>query len=159
MNKTTHNKKDTSEQNSVTEIETSTKNGEQEIGKENKLLTTNFQVEMENRKVEGLITYSIELQIFKFKVNSGNNQEWWGVNTDFTSYELKWTIDAILQHMGFYLTTENPCVMMRENHKTKSCEYIIIYQDELLIASLHLKKILHIVQDKYKIKINPDVYL
>ena len=52
-----------------------------------------------------------------------------GVNTDFTSYELKWTIDAMLQHMGFYPTTENPCVM-RVNHKTKSCEYIIIYQDE-----------------------------
>ena len=53
-----------------------------------------------------------------------------GVNTDFSSYELKWTIDAILQPMSFYPTTENPCVMMRENHKTKSCECIIIHQDE-----------------------------
>ena len=84
-----HEGKDTSDQNSVTEIETSTKNGEQDITKENKLLTTNFQVEMENQKVEGLITYSFEQQIFKFKVDSGNNQELWGVNADFSSYELK----------------------------------------------------------------------
>ena len=49
--------------------------------------------------------------------------------------------------------------MMRENHKTKSCECIIIYQDELYIASTTLEEILHIAQDKYKIKINPDVCL
>ena len=81
-----------------------------------------------------------------------------GVNTDFSAYELKWTIDAILQHMGFYHTTENPCVMMRVNHKTKSCECIIIHQDELYIASNTLQEILHIVKDKYKIKINLHVY-
>ena len=46
-------------------------------------------MEIENRKVEGLITYSTDQQIFKFKVNSGNNYELWGVNTDFSSYELK----------------------------------------------------------------------
>ena len=82
-----------------------------------------------------------------------------GVNTDFTSYELKWTIDAILQHMGFYRTTQNPCVMMRENHIIKSCDNIIKYQDESYIESTTLEDILHIVQDKHKIKINPDVYL
>ena len=82
----------------------------------------------------------------------------WGVNTDFTSYELKWTINAILQHMGFYHTIENPCVMMRENHKTKSCECIIIHQDELCIARSTLQEILHIVKEKYKIKINPHIY-
>ena len=80
------------------------------------------------------------------------------VNTDFSSYELKWTIDAILQHMGFYLTTENPCVMMRVNHITKSCEYIIIYHYELYIALTILEKIIHIAKDKYKIKINQHVY-
>ena len=74
-------------------------------------------MEIENRKVEALITYSTDQQIFKFKVNSGSSQELRRVNTDFTSYELKWTIDAILQYMGFYHTTENPCVMMRVNHK------------------------------------------
>ena len=83
----------------------------------------------------------------------------WGVNADFTSYELKWTIDAILQHMGYYTTTKNPCVMMTENHNTKSCDNTIIYQDELYIASTTLEEIHHIVQDKYKIKFNPDVYL
>ena len=71
-------------------------NGEQEIGKQDKLLTTTFQIEIENQKVEGLITYSTDQQIFKFKVNSGNNQEVWEVNIEFTLYELKWTINAIL---------------------------------------------------------------
>ena len=59
--------------------------------------------------------------------------------------------------MGFYHTTENPCVKMRVNHKTKSCECIIIHQDELYIASNTLQEIIHIVK-KYKIKINPKVY-
>ena len=49
--------------------------------------------------------------------------------------------------------------MMRENPKTKSCEYIIICQDELYIPSTTLEEIFHIVQDKHKIKINPHVYL
>ena len=35
---------------------------------------------------------------------------------------------------------------------------IIIYQDELYIASTTLEEILHITQDKYKIKINPHIY-
>ena len=64
------------------------------------------------------------------------------------------TRGSILQHMGFYHTTENPCVMMRVSHKTKSCEYIILHEDELYIASSTLKEILHIVMNKYKIKIN-----
>ena len=73
------------------EIEPPKENGEQEIGKQNKLLTTKFQIEIKNQKqkVEGLITYSTEQQFFKFKVYSGNNQELWGVNTDLSSYELK----------------------------------------------------------------------
>ena len=56
------------------EIEPRQENGEQENGKQDKLLTTTFQIEIENRKVEGLITYSTDQQIFKFKVN------FWGVN-------------------------------------------------------------------------------
>ena len=92
------------------EIESPQENGEQEIGKQDKLLTTTFQIEIENRKVEWLITYSTDQQIFKFKVNS------WGDNIEFTLYELKCTIHAILQHMDFYYRTENPCVMMRANH-------------------------------------------
>ena len=158
FNKAIHHEDDSSDDKSEIEIEPPKENGEQEIGKQDKLLTTKFQMEIENRKVEGLITYSTDQQIFKFKVNSGNNQELWGVNTDFTSYELKWTIDAILQHMGSYHTTENPCVMMQENHITKSCEYIIIYHDELYIALTTLDEFLHIVKDKYKIKIHPHVY-
>ena len=59
----------------VTEIELPKENGEQNNAKENKLLTTNFEVKVENRKVEGLITYSTDQKIFKFKVNSGTDQE------------------------------------------------------------------------------------
>ena len=72
-------------------------NGEQEIGKQDKLLTTKFQIEIEDRKIEGIITYSAEQQNFKFKVNS------WGGNIEFTLYELKCTIHAILQHIGFII--------------------------------------------------------
>ena len=28
--------------------------------------------------------------------------ELWGVNADFQSYEKKWTIDGILENIGFY---------------------------------------------------------
>ena len=97
---------DTSEENSVYEIESHLLNGEQNE-QEDKLLTTNFEVRVENRKDEGLITYSTDQQIFKFKVNSGSNQEVWGVYIDFQSIHSKWTIDAILQHMGFYVTTDD----------------------------------------------------
>ena len=91
--------------------------------------------------------------IFKFKVNSGTNQELWGVYTDFKSNQSKWTIDVILQYTDFYSPTENPNVMMRENHNTQSCEYIIIYHDELYIASTTPEEVLHTSQDKYKINI------
>ena len=60
--------------------------------------------------------------------------------------------------MGFYPTTDNPCVMMRVTHKTKSCECIIIDQNEFYIASNTLQENLHIVKDKYKIKNNPNDY-
>ena len=103
FNKTIHHEDDSSDDKSEIEIEPPKENGEQEIGKQDKLLTTKFQMEIENRKVEGLITYSTDQQIFKFMVNSGNNQELWGVNIEFTLYELKWTIDPILQHMGFII--------------------------------------------------------
>ena len=153
FNKAIHHEDDSSDDKSVIEIDPPQQNGEHEIGKQDKLLTTTFQIEIENRKVEGLITYSTDQQIFKFKVNS------WGVNIEFTLYELKWTIHAILQHMGFYHTTENPCVMMRANHKTKSCQCIILHENELYIASSTIQEILHIVKEKYKIKINSNDYL
>ena len=98
VNETIHDEDDSSEESedeNLNEMQTYENNGEQNAQKD-KLLTTNIEVKVENRKVEGLITYSTDQQIFKFKVNSGNNQELLGVNTDFSSYELKWTIDAIL---------------------------------------------------------------
>ena len=164
MNETIHDEEnlsetedDTSEKENVIEMQIYENNQEQNV-QNNKLLTTHFEVKVENRKVEGLITYSTDQQIFKLKVNSGTDQEEWGVYIDFQSIHCKLTIDAILQHMGFYVTTENPCVMMRVNHKTKSCECIIIHQDELYIASNTLQEIIHIVKEKYKIKINPHDY-
>ena len=112
MNKITHDEEnssesvnDTPEDENVTEMQTYESNGEQN-GQEEKLLTTNFEVKVENRKFEGLITYSTYQQIFKFKVNSGTDQEVWGVYIDFQSIHSKWTIDAILQQIGFYVTTE-----------------------------------------------------
>ena len=152
FNKTIHHEDDSSDDKSVIEIESPEENRELEIVKQDKLLTTTFQIEIENRKVKGLITYSTDQQIFKFKVNS------WGVNIEFTLYELKCTIHAILQHMDFYHTTENPCVMMRANHKTKSCQCIILHENELYIASSTIQEILHIVKEKYNIKINSNVY-
>ena len=44
------------------------------------------------------------------------------------------------------------------NHITKSCEYIIIYQDELYIALTTFEEIIHIVKNQYKIKFNLHVY-
>ena len=159
MNQNTHDEQnvsetedDTSEEENVIEIQIHENNGEQNKPEE-KLLATNFEVKVENRKVEGLITYSTDLQIFKFKVNSGTDQEVWGVYIDFQSIHSKWTIGAILQHMGFYVTTENPNVMMRENHNKQSSEYIIICQDGLFIVSTTPDEILHMLKDKYKINI------
>ena len=48
--------------------------------------------------------------------------------------------------------------MIRVNHKIKSCEYIIIHQDELYIATSTLQEILHIVKEKDKILINLNDY-
>ena len=76
FNKAIHHEDDSSYDKSVIEIEPPKENGEQEIGKQDKL-----------------------------------------INIEFTLYELKCTIHAILQHMGFYHSTENPCVKMRVNHK------------------------------------------
>ena len=56
--------------------------------------------------------------------------------------------------MGFYATTENPNVMMRENHNTQSSEYIIIFEDELYIVSTTPEEILLMLKDKYKINIH-----
>ena len=151
MNETIHDEEnsseaedDTSEEQNLNEMQTYENNGEQSK-QEDKLLTTNFEVKVKNRKVEGLITYSTDQQLFKLKVNSGTDQEVWGVYIDFQSIHSKWTIDAILQHMGFYATTENPIAVMRENHNTQSCEYIIICQIP--------EEILHMLKDKYKINI------
>ena len=50
-------------------MQTYENNGEQNV-QEEELLTTNFEVKVENQNVEGLIIYSTDQQIFKLKVNS-----------------------------------------------------------------------------------------
>ena len=54
FNKGIHHEDDSSDDKSVIEIEPPKENGEQEIGKQNELPTSTFQMEIENRKVEGL---------------------------------------------------------------------------------------------------------
>ena len=54
FNKAIHHEDDSSDDKTVIEIEPPKENGEQEIGKQNKLLTTKVQIEIENQKVEGL---------------------------------------------------------------------------------------------------------
>ena len=150
LNNSIPNKVDSHTVEDVTEIVFPKENGEQNRAKEDELLST---VKVENRKVKGLITYSTDQQILKFKVKSGAGQEVWGVYIDSQSNQNKWTIHGILLQMGFYVTTENPNLMMRENHKTKSSEYIFICQDDLNIASITPEKFLNMLKDKYKINI------
>ena len=51
-----------------------------------------------------IMQYLLSISCRKFLVYSRLfNLEFWGVNIDFTLYELKWTIDAILQHIGFII--------------------------------------------------------
>ena len=54
------------------EIESHLVDGEKNE-KEDKLLATNIEVKVVKQKVEGLITYSTDQQIFKFKINSGTD--------------------------------------------------------------------------------------
>ena len=49
--------------------------------------------------------------------------------------------------------------MMRENLKTKCCEYIAVYQDDLYIASPRPEAIVNTLENKYKHNIKPDFYL
>ena len=153
LNNLTPNELDSHTVEDIVEIELPKMNGEQNNTKEDKLLTTNLEVQPENRKVEGPITYSTDQQIFKFKANAATDQEVWRIYIDSQSDQNTWTIHGILLHMGFYVTTENPKVMMRENHNTKSSEYIFICQDDLYIASTTPEKILNILKDKYTINI------
>ena len=53
FNKAIHHEDDSSDDKSVIEIEPSKGNGEQEIGKQDKLLTTKFQIGIENRNLKG----------------------------------------------------------------------------------------------------------
>ena len=88
FNKAIHHEDDSSDDKSEIEIGPQKESVAQEIGKHSKRLTTTFQIEIENRKV---------------------NQELWGVNVELTLYELKWTIDAILQYGFLSYNRESMC--------------------------------------------------
>ena len=139
LNNSIPNEVDSHTVEDVTEIELPKENGEQNNAKENKLLTTNFEVEVENQNVEGLITYSTDQQIFKFKVKSATDQGVCGFYIDSQSNQNKWTIHGILLHMGFYVTTENPNVMMRENHKKNLQNIYLSVKMIYVLHVLHLK--------------------
>ena len=81
FNKTIHHEDDSSEDKSVTEFESPTKMGSKIMEKRTSSLQPIFMLKWKT-KVEGLITYSTDQQILKFKVKSGNNQELWGENAD-----------------------------------------------------------------------------
>ena len=53
FNQTIHHEDDSSDYKSVIEIDPPKENGEQEIGKQDKLLTTKFQIEMKTEKLKG----------------------------------------------------------------------------------------------------------
>ena len=53
FNKATHHEDDSSDDKSVIEIEPPKENGEQEIGKQDKLLTTEFQMDLKTEKLKG----------------------------------------------------------------------------------------------------------
>ena len=101
LNETTHDEENVSEAEDGTSQEENViqmqiyENIMEQNKQEDKPLTTNFEVKVQNRKVEGFITYSTDQQIFKLKVNSGTDQDVWGVYIDFQSIHSKGTIDAI----------------------------------------------------------------
>ena len=88
-----------------------------------------------------------------------NNLELWGVNVNLESYDKKWTIHDMMQNIGFHPTKANPCVMMRENLKTNSCEYIAVYVDDLYISSQKPEDIVNTLKTKRKLKIERDAKL
>ena len=53
FNRSIHLEDDSSDDKSVIEIEPPKENAEQEIRKQDKLLTTKFQIKIENRKLKG----------------------------------------------------------------------------------------------------------
>ena len=64
--------------------------------------TTNFEVKVENRQVEGLITYSANLQIFKLNLNFGTDKKY----GEFILIFNQFIVNGLL--MSFY----NICVFM-----------------------------------------------
>ena len=153
LNETTHDEEnvseaedDTSQEENVIEIQIYENNRGQNK-QEDKLLTTNFEVKVKNRKVEGLIKrYSNLRSILELTKKYG----------EFMLIFNQSTVNGRLMpfyNIWVFISTENPNVMMRENHNTQSSEYIIIYQDGLYILSNTPEEILLMIKDKYKIEI------
>ena len=103
-------------------------NGEWTTEKGNRVQNITFIPDIINQKVEVLITYSVDQQIFKFRAIIGcenpiktadpnwkgskfNLNEICGAKVDFKSNGRKWieTIHDIIQSMGFHPTKTDPC--------------------------------------------------
>ena len=69
---------------------------------------------------------------------------------------LRWSqrIDDIMIELNFIPCKADPCVWLRE--KTTKYKYIAIYVDALLIASDGPQKIIHDLEEKFKLKIKGD---
>ena len=61
--------------------------------------------------------------------------------------------------MSFHPTKANPCVMMTEHLKTKCCEYIALYVNDLYIATQKPEDIVDTLKSKCKLKIKRNVKL
>ena len=72
------------------------------------------------------------------------------------SYDMKSTIQYIIQNISFHPTKANPCVIMRENLKPNFCGSIAVYLDDLYIASPKPEDIVNAFEIKYKTKIETD---
>ena len=77
-----------------------------------------------------------------------------GANVDLEFYDKKWTNHP---KYGFSPTKANPCVMMREDLKTKFCEYIAVYVNDLYIASQSPEDIVNTLKTKCKLKIKTNI--
>ena len=62
----------------------------------------------------------------------------------------------IIKDMGFMCSKADPCIWMRENKNLKCYEYIDTYVDDLCIAAQDPGKIIQILKEDYKLKVNGD---
>ena len=72
------------------------------------------------------------------------------------SSEKRWAerLYDIIKDMGFMPSKADPCVWMRENKNLKCYEYMATYVDDLCIAAQDPGKIIQILKENYKLKMD-----